>query len=368
MNILQVLPALDSGGVERGTLEIAAAAISAGHRSTVLSAGGRLVGELENAGSRHITWDIGRKSLRTPLQAKKIRKWLESQHFDIVHVRSRMPAWVIWLAWRKMNPATRPKLVSTVHGLHSVNRYSEIMTCGERVIAVSESIRSYIETEYPRCNPEKVRLIYRGIDPQSFPRGYQPSQAWLTSWHEQFPQTKDRQIITLPGRLTRLKGHLEFFELIDRLRLHHPNIIGLIVGGEDPKRQQYAQELHQSVEDRKLGEHIVFTGHRSDVRDIYAISDAVLSLSSKPESFGRTVLEALSLGRPVVAYDHGGVSEILQQLFPQGAVPLGDIDKLTDQVSGILNNPNPEVRPNDVFLLQHMQQQTLNLYQELLSS
>lgn len=368
MKVLQVLPALDAGGVERGTLEIAQALVNDGHTSTVLSAGGRLVGELEKAGSRHVKWDIGKKSLKSPLQARKIRRWLETERFDIVHVRSRMPAWVIWLAWRKIDPGTRPKLVSTVHGLHSVNRYSEIMTCGERVIAVSEAIQQYIETNYPRCDKQKIRLIYRGIDPDAFPYGYQPSATWLNDWFAQYPQTKGRQIVTLPGRLTRLKGHLEFIDLIDQLRRQHPNIIGLVVGGQDPKRQTYAQALYQTVTERELDDYIVFSGHRSDIRDIYAISDVVLSLSSKAESFGRTVLEALSLGRPVVAYDHGGVSEILRKLYPQGAVPLGDQQQLSDRVAAILNSPGSLPQPNDCFLLHAMQKQTLEVYEELLAS
>ncbi|MDF1644352.1 MAG: glycosyltransferase family 4 protein [Pseudomonadales bacterium] len=368
MKILQVLPGLDSGGVEKGTLEIASAAVAAGHQSHVLSAGGRLVEQLQREGSHHIQWDIGKKSLQNLLEVKKIRKWLESEQFDIVHVRSRMPAWVIWLAWKKMDPATRPRLVSTVHGMHSVSRYSAIMTCGEQVIAVSKSIRQYIFDNYPACSVDKIKLIYRGIDGQQFPMGYQPNSDWLNDWYTQYPLTRNKLIICLPGRLTRLKGHLVFLNLLAELRTHNFDIIALIVGDEDPKRIQYARQVHQKTVELGLSDRVIFTGHRADMRDIYAISTLVLSLSSKPESFGRTVLEALSIGTPVIGYNHGGVSEILGALFPEGALNLDDMDQLVEKTAQILKGHHAEIIPNDKFLLSNMQDQTLALYKKVIQS
>ena len=364
MKIVQVLPGLESGGVEKGTLEIAAAAVAAGHQSYVMSAGGRLVESLQQQGSVHVEWDIGRKSLLNLLEVRKVRRWLQSEKFDIVHVRSRMPAWVIWLAWKKMDPATRPRLISTVHGMHSVSRYSEIMTCGEQVIAVSKSIEHYILEQYPRCSPEKIQLIYRGIDPQLFPRGYQPDSEWLDHWYSEYPQTKNRIIITLPGRITRLKGHLTFLELLAKLRDEGTDVVGLIVGDEDPKRIQYAQEIHSKVDQLNLSDQVAFTGHRTDMREIYAISKLVLSLSSKPESFGRTVLEALSIGTPVIGHNHGGVKEVLGELFPEGAVPLNEFKPLLEKTNKILDNEHQAVKENTSFLLSSMKRQTLDLYQK----
>ena len=368
MKILQVLPGLESGGVEKGTLEIASAAVAAGHQSHVLSAGGRLVTQLQREGSHHKQWDIGKKSLLNLFEVKKIRKWFESERFDIVHVRSRMPAWVIWLAWKKMDPATRPRLISTVHGMHSVSRYSAIMTCGEQVIAVSKSIQQYIFNNYPACSTNKIKLIYRGIDALQFPMGYQPDSAWLNDWYAQYPQTRNKLVISLPGRLTRLKGHLAFLNLVAELRAQGFDVIALIVGDEDPKRIQYAKEIHQKTEELGLSDRVIFTGHRTDMRDIYAISTLVLSLSSKPESFGRTVLEALSIGTPVIGYNHGGVSEILGALFPEGAVNLDDMDQLIEKTAQILKGNHAEITPNETFLLSNMQNQTLALYQNIIKN
>jgi len=368
LKVLQVLPALEAGGVERGTLEIAEALVRAGHEPWVLSAGGQLVPTLERHGARHVCWRIGRKSPLSLAQVPTLRRWLAQQQFDILHLRSRMPAWVCWLAWRGLDPAQRPRLLTTVHGLHSVSRYSRIVTCGERVIAVSEAVRDYVLANYPQCPPERLRLIYRGISPQQFPRAYRPPEQWLRTWYQQYPQLLENRVITLAGRLTRLKNHAAFLQILAQLRATGEPVQGLIVGGEDPKRRGYAREIEAQVERLGLGRHVIFTGHRRDMREIYAVSSVVLSLSNKPESFGRTVLEPLSLGVPVVAYSHGGVAEIMRELFPAGAVALNDVAAATARVQAALQGQLPEPAPNTRFLLSTMCEQTLALYRELQQS
>ena len=370
LKVLQLLPALDSGGVERGTLEIARALVVAGHESVVLSKGGRLVEQLQAEGSRHIARDLGRKSPTTFLHYRALRKLFEAERFDIVHARSRLPAWVAWLAWRGMPADARPRFVTTVHGMHSVSRYSAIMCAGERVIAVSDTVRDYLRSHYPPTRwphlaDERITVIPRGIDPAEFPRDYQPSDEWLARFHSEFPQIGQRKVLTLPGRLTRLKGHHDFISLVARLVGEGLDVVGLIVGGEDPKRPGYAKEIRERVQAEGLGDRIVFTGHRSDVREIYSVSDCVLSLSSTPESFGRTVLEPLAMGRPVVGYAHGGVAEILAELFPHGAVGKRDVAAATVRAADVIAGRTPVVEHNSRFLLANMQAQTLKLYRSL---
>jgi len=293
-----------------------------------------------------------------------LRRWLRQERPDILHLRSRLPAWICWLAWRGLPGHARPRLVTTVHGLYSVNRYSAIMCRGERVIAVSKTVETYIRDNYPDTDMSRVRLVYRGIDPLEFPRGYRPSAAWLQGWQEQYPQLSGKQVLTLPGRLTRLKGHHDFINLIAALRQQGKAVCGLIVGGEDPKRQEYAQELYARVRELGLQDEVLFTGARSDIRDIYAVSDLVLSLSTQPESFGRTVAEALSIGVPVVGYAHGGVGEILAAVLPAGRVALGDAQGLLQVSATLLDNP---VAVGEVpFLQRNMLEQTLDCYRELL--
>ena len=370
LKVLQLLPALDSGGVERGTLEIARALVAAGHESVVLSKGGRMVEQLQREGSRHLARDLGRKSPTTFLQYRALRRLFEAERFDIIHARSRLPAWVAWLAWRGMPAGARPHFITTVHGMHSVSRYSAIMCAGERVIAVSDTVRDYIRTHYPPSRwphlaDERITVIPRGIDPAEFPRDYQPSDEWLVRFHAEFPQIAERKVLTLPGRLTRLKGHHDFISLVARLVGEGLDVAGLIVGGEDPKRPGYAKEILERVQAEGLGERIVFTGHRSDVREIYAVSDCVLSLSSTPESFGRTVLEPLAMGRPVVGYAHGGVAEILAELFPHGAVAKGDVIAASQCALATVRGETPAVSLNTRFLLEHMQAHTIELYRDL---
>ena len=133
MKVLQVLPELNSGGVERGTLELADFLVARGHQSLVLSGGGRLVPKLEAGGSRHITMPVGRKALATLFLIPKLRKLLLDERPDILHLRSRVPAWVLKLAWRGLPEVDRPHLVTTVHGFYSVNAWSAVMTRGERL-------------------------------------------------------------------------------------------------------------------------------------------------------------------------------------------------------------------------------------------
>jgi glycosyltransferase involved in cell wall biosynthesis len=363
LTVLQLLPALDSGGVERGTLEVGKHLVDNGHRSLVISAGGRMVEQLQQEGSTHFSWPIGRKSLWTLRHVARLRHFLREQQVDILHARSRMPAWVAWLAWRGMDEATRPRFVTTVHGLYSVNAYSAIMTRGEHVIAVSQTVRDYILSNYPATSPARIHVIPRGIDPLAYPHGYAPDPAWLERWHAQFPQLTNCKVLTLPGRITRLKGHEDFIELIARLRAGGDSVHGIIVGGAEEKKQPYLAELQQAVQQRGLTDNITFTGQRSDLREIMAVSDVVLSLSSKPEAFGRTVLEALGIGIPVVGYAHGGVGEQLNHLYPQGRVALGDIDALVEQCRKV--GQGTRVRPcAPLPTLQAMLENTMSVYRE----
>ena len=366
MKVVQLLPDLDGGGVERGTLEVAEELVKRGHESVVISAGGGMVKQLEAEGTRHVSWDLGKKSLWTFRHVWALRRWLKQEKPDILHVRSRLPAWVVWFAWRGMNTSERPHLVTTVHGLYSVSRYSGIMCRGERVIAVSKTVEAYIRDNYPQTDMANVRLVYRGIDPQEFPLGYQASAEWLAQWQQDFPQLVGKKVITLAGRLTRLKGHNDMIDMIKALLFQGVPVHALIVGGEDAKRKAYAQELYQRVKEEGLGEHVTFTGARSDIRDIYSVSDLVLSLSTKPESFGRTVAEAIGQGIPVVGYNHGGVGEILSALYPQGKTPMKDVPRLVQTVSDVLASG---VRPNGnpEFLKTTMLDKTLSVYEELCS-
>ena len=203
LTVLQVLPALQGGGVECGALEVAGALVRAGHRSLVLSAGGRLVPRLEAEGSRHIAWPIGAKSPLTLRWVRRLRRLLNEENITVLHARSRLPAWIAWLAWRGLPPASRPRFVTTAHGLYSVNAYSAVMTRSECIIAVSDTARDYVLTAYPHVAPARVRVIHRGVDTERYAPGYRAPAHWLADWYRQYPETRGKYLVTLPGRVTR---------------------------------------------------------------------------------------------------------------------------------------------------------------------
>lgn len=364
LTVLQMLPALEGGGVERGTLEVGKYLVDHGHRSLVMSAGGRMVAQLEREGSEHFAWPVGRKSLWTLRLIWRLRRFLVEQKVDILHVRSRMPGWVAYLAWKGMDPATRPHLVTTVHGPYTVYAYSAVMTKGERIIAISEFIRDYIRTNYPEVPAENIRLIYRGVDPAQFPRGYQPSPEWLSVWRQQYPQLYGKRVLTLPARVTRWKGQEDFIDLIAALKQRGEPVHGLIVGEAHRRKQEFMHELQNKVAALGLQQDITFTGHRTDLKEIMAVSDVVFSLSRAPEAFGRTTLEALNLGVPVLAYDHGGATEVLAHLFPSGKVPFPSEHALLDKTCQLLREI-PEVGVNTHMTLQAMLAATLAVYHEV---
>ncbi|MFK7789311.1 MAG: glycosyltransferase [Phycisphaeraceae bacterium] len=365
MTVIQLLPGLEAGGVERGVVEVVGALVEGGHRAIVVSNGGRLVKRIESLGGEHVAMPIYKKSLMTLRCIRPLRKLIRDTRADVLHARSRVPAWVGYRAWLGMPASNRPAWVTTVHGMYSVNRYSKIMTTGQRVEVVSNTIRKYVLSNYPGTDADKLVLNHRGVDPADFIFGYQPSDDWLAKWLEEYPELAGKFVISLAGRITRLKGHHDLIDAIEQLQQQGVNAHALIVGDEDPRRLAYAKELRDAVAEKGLADHVTFTGHRSDIKEVLAVSDAVVSLSTKPESFGRSVLEAVRLGRPVVGYDHGGVGEVLSEIYPHGLTPLSDGQALAQRLAAIASGQIPPPQPIDgKFLLGDMLKRTIAMYQD----
>ena len=364
LTVVQLIPAMHSGGAERSALEIGRALVAAGHRSVVISAGGRLAERLQAEGSEHVTLDIGRKAIGTLGRIGALRRTLKAIDPDIVHARSRMPAWMG--RWAIRGLTRKPHFVTTVHGLNSPGRYSAVMLRGERVIAVSQTVRAYVLSHYRWLEPSRVRVIPRGIDPEAFPYGHRPDDAWQKAFFAQFPQLVGAPLLTLPARGTRLKGHHDAIELVADLRDRGVGTRLLLLGVLEPGREAYAGELRELIRQRGLESQVVLAPARDDVRDIYAVSALILQLSNKPEAFGRTVVEALSLCRPVLGYAHGGVGELLAELYPAGRVPLGDREKLVERAAELLRVA-PPIPMLQSYRLADMQQATLALYDELVA-
>jgi glycosyltransferase involved in cell wall biosynthesis len=360
--VVQLLPALSSGGVERSTLEIAEALVAAGHGSVVVSAGGRLVDALQTAGSRHVCLDIGRKSLSTLRHVLSLRRLFAELQPDIVHARSRLPAWLARIAlagWR----GKRPHFLTSVHGLNSPGWYSAILTRGERVICVSPTVRAHVLRHWPRVDPDKMTVIEPGIDPQVF----SPTAPAAGVAAESAPaagRAPDEKLLLMPGRGTRLKGHADAIALLAALHAAGNHSRLCLLGARETGREAYVAELEAMAASLGVAEFVEISAPSADIVQAYQHCDLVLQLSTKPEAFGRTVVEALSIGKPVAGWAHGGVGELLQRYFPEGRVAPGDQQALLATTLALLTKPRPPIR---IFpqTLATMQAQTLKTYESL---
>ena len=360
--IVQVLPALTTGGVERGVIDLSRELLKKDFRPLIISEGGELTSELNDLKIKHIPLGIGRKKISTFMLIRKLSEIFLNEEVNIIHARSRLPAWISKLALNRIKGIRKISWVTTVHGPYTVNSYSKIMTSGEKVIAVSDFIKNYIVSNY-NINPKKIVTIPRGIDVKKYYPGYKPDKSWLIcSLKEQWPVEKP--ILTLPGRLTRWKGQEQFINLLFNLKKRGLEFHGLIVGGAHKNKIKYRRFLQNKIETLGLSNQVTILGNRKDLRQIMAISSITFSLTEKPEAFGRTTAESLSLGIPVIGYNHGGTGEILKKWFPSGLVEPFMINEAADKVAVFLQNKQI-VPPKNLFPLQNMLDSTINIYQEI---
>ncbi len=364
LTVAQLIPALDSGGAERCVVDVAQAVVRAGHRSLVISAGGRLTEELVAGGSEHIARRIGRKSPFVLREAMWLRSFVQAEKIDLIDIHSRVPAWAAWLAFGMGQQKPRPALVTTVHGFNRPGFYSRIMTRGDVVIAVSDAVRTFLQTHYGEGTQDCVTVIPRGVNTEAFAWQRQVDSEWRERFFQEFPECRHRHLLTLPGRLTRGKGHRDLLRLVSRLQQRGHSVQGLCVGSGDG-HSGYVRELQSMAGNLGIADRVSFTGVRNDLPEIYAASSLVLSLSTKPESFGLVVAEALSMGRPVVGYAHGGVAEQLRISYPQGAVQPGNLQQLEDRVSAILSgHTSPPTAPQTIGTAE-MTGKTVAIYERL---
>ena len=303
--LLQVVPALEAGGLERGTVEIASAFAAAGGRSLVASRGGRLVAALTRAGVRHLALPLDSKN-PVVMAANMVRlaRIIRREGVDIVHARSRAPAWSAYPAARRAGC----HFVTTVHGPYSgaglKRRYNAVMARGERVIAISEFIAAYLEANYQVRAP-RVRVVHRGVGLEEFdPQAIVPSRLvdLAAAWH----MPDGVPIVLMPGRLTRWKGQPTLIAAL--AKLGRTDLRCMIVGA-DQGRVGYRRELERMVSAHGLGEVVRITGPCADMPAAYMLADVVVSASTDPEAFGRVLIEAQAMGRPVIATNHGAALE-----------------------------------------------------------
>lgn len=358
MKIVQILPELNEGGVERGTVELARELVKKGFESIVISNGGKLTTELQDEGSQHITFDVCSKNpFNAFFRVIALKRILKKLKPDVLHVRSRVPAWIVYFA----NKSLQIPVVSTVHGFNSVSPYSRIMTKADEIVCVSSSIKEYIQKHYG-TKEEKITIIPRGIDLVKFnPKNL--DENFINKFKEKF-ELEDKFIISTVGRITQLKDLETFIKAIAIIQKKLPNVIGLIVGGVRNDKEKYFETLKNLIQ--SLHVNVIFAGSQNKVAEIYYLSDVVTSSSKKPESFGRSVAEALALNTPVIATNHGGVLDIIQESKNGYFVEIGDENNFAKKIIKAKNLKFDGFNYiKDNFSLDQMVEKTIKIYKSL---
>jgi glycosyltransferase involved in cell wall biosynthesis len=370
--VLQVLPMLETGGVERGTIEVAEALVRARFRALVASAGGRLVPELTHLGVEHIALPLASKDPWVMWRnAAKLAGVIREHRVDIVHARSRAPAWSARLAVRR----TGARWVTTYHGTYNEGfpfkrRYNAVMASGERVIAISAFIAEHL-IERHGTDPSRVRIIPRGVDPRRFDpaivsgeRIVKLARAW------RIPD--DAPVVLLPGRLTRWKGQEVLIEALGRMARRDAVAV---LAGDDQGRHGYRAGLEALAERLGLGARVRIVGDCPDMPAALMLADVAVSASIEPEAFGRVVVEAQAMGRPVVATAHGGALETVSPGETGLLVPPGDAAALATALDQALSLDEETraalgARAREAVLARYTTERmcaaTLDVYRELL--
>lgn len=331
------MPALNSGGVERGALEIARGLVAAGHRALIASKGGRMEGLVGKAGAELIRLPLaGKNPLTLRANARRLAELIRREGVDIVHARSRAPAWSAYWACRR----TATPFVTTYHGTYSEGfpgkrLYNSVMARGDRVIAISEFIADRIRERH-RVEDERLVVVHRGADIDVFDPEKVSRSAAMAMSERWGAADDDRPIFLLPGRLTRWKGQIEFIEAAALLRAQAGERFLAVILGADEGDGAYEKELQKRIADRDLDPIVRLVGHEADMPSAYWLSSVVVSASNEPEAFGRIAVEGQAMGKPVIATAHGGAMETVADGETGFHVTPGDPENLAAAMAHLL--------------------------------
>ncbi len=377
LTILQVIPELETGGAERSTIDIAKALVASGGKAIIATRGGRLARELEATGAFLARMPVHSKNPATmALNVRRLRKLIRRHNVDIVHARSRAPAWSALAAAR----AERVPFITTYHGTYNGKTffkrfYNSSMVRGDKVIANSQFIADIIANEHPKAR-ERVCVIHRGTDIETFSlsnvseeRKAALAQAWNIS-------DRQKPLILLPGRLTRWKGQLVFLNALAILMERGVTDFIAVLAGDAQGRDNYVSELWRAIDEHGLRAQVRLVGHCEDMPAACALADMVVSPAIEPEAFGRIAIEAQAMERPVIVADHGGACETIiadDHKRTGWRVTPNDPEALADAMKTVLSL-SPEDRADlqarartqsRRFSLSVMCDRTLDLYREV---
>lgn len=356
MNVVQILPQMNTGGVETGVFDLAIRLVKLGHRSMVISNGGELVKQLESEGVKHFSLPVHKKSPLTILKMiGAVKKILEEEKADIVHARSRVPAIIGYYAAKKTGVA----FITTCHGYYSKHPISGVMGWGKYVIAISQIIAKHMMEDF-KVPYRRIKLVYRGVDLGRF------------KYREPDESAKREFMIGMIGRLSPIKGHTFFLRAVSKVIKVIPRVKVLIVGDAPPDKIKYSQELEDLSRRLGLTKYVEFLGRRSDMPEILSKMDLLVLATVTQEAFGRVIIEAFACGVPVLATSVGGVTEIIRNGENGLLVPPEDPHAMADAIVKILKDRRlsknlAKVARRDVeekFALDKMVKDTIKVYEE----
>ncbi len=369
--VLQVLPALGTGGVERGTVEMTEAIAQSGGVALVASAGGPQEPSIRRAGGRHISLPLDTKNPWSIWRnAGRLAVVIRAERVVIVHARSRAPAWSAWLACRR----TGAHFMTTHHGTYSEafplkRRYNRVMALGERVIAASRFIADLIQQRHG-TDPGRIRVIPRGVDTTIFdPDAVSPDRIARLAKVWRLPD--GMPTVLLPGRLRAWKGQSVLLDAVARMT--NRNVCCVLVGGGD---RRITRRLIRQAERLGIADRLRMAGNTDDMPAALMLADVVIHASTEPEAFGRVVIEAQAMARLVIASDLGGPVETVDDGETGWRVPPGDADALAKSIDHVLALPEEERQAVGAqarssvlrrYTKRAMQEATLDVYEELLA-
>ena len=374
---MQIIPELGPGGAEQGCIDVARGIVEAGAKAIIVSNGGSRVHELGRFNATHINLPVHSKNPLTMWRnIGRIKRLIKRNNVDVVHVRSRAPAWSALAACKNKTA----QFMTTCHAPYNIRDnkfkrfYNSVMAKGERVIAISNHVANYLMDNY-EIDQRNLRLVHRGVDLTRF-HVNNITPAHIINITTQWRLPEDARIIMLPGRITRLKGHHVLIEAMAKLQadLKAENIYCVLLGS-DQGRHQYREELNQAIERHNLGGKVRIIDHCSEMPAAYMLSDVVVSASTDPEGFGRIPIEAQIMGKPIIATDHGGVQETIIDGQTGWLVPPNDVDALYQSIKNVLSLTDDEKNILAQNAMNHVAQnftndkmvdETLNVYAELL--
>lgn len=370
MIVMRLLSSLKHDESERGIFHLGRALVKNGHTSIIVSSANEdneLVKRLERDGNLYHQLHMNKKSWRSLLQVVPLRHLIEKYNPDIIHVHSRTPAWILHLALKRVKVERRPKLVSTMYGFYTINKYSQALLDVDTIITVSDSVTNYLIKGIRReeLGPRHIKRIYRGVDTRRYPYRHNPSVYWLRRTFAEYPELEHKKWLVFPTVIGNEYGQEWLIDILGNLQEQFPNI-HVIIMDEDYREGDVAHEdFRQRSNTLGLSERITYVGSkRNDMREWLSAANIVMALANQPESIGINALQAIHLGTPVIGWDQAAFSEILQPLYPQGLVKKYNAKALCKVVRSQLESvTRPEM--TNKFTMRKMITETLGVYQML---